>query len=74
MNVNAKKVREMSEEAMKKETETLQKEIRLQRAQINSGNPAKSVAKLRQNRRQIARILTIRNEKNKKKGGKAKKK
>jgi len=73
MNDKTKKIREMTEENMKKEMTDLLKEIRNQRAQISTGNPPKSVSKLKRNKRQIARILTIINE-NKKKGGDKKKK
>ena len=63
MNKKMKVLREMTEDTLSKTLADTRKEIRTQKAQMNSGNPPKNVGVFKESKRRVARILTILKEK-----------
>ena len=60
--VRAKEVREMSDEQVKKQLKDLRNELLKERAITATGGAPESPGRIRELRRTIARILTIRKE------------
>ena len=62
--MKAKEIRSMSKEDLKVKLEELKKELMKVNTQISTGTTPKSPGQVKQVKKNIARILTITNEKN----------
>jgi large subunit ribosomal protein L29 len=68
----AKELREMAIEELEEKLLSMKNELSKEKTQISSGTRAENPGKIKKTRREIARILTVINEKKTKKGGKQK--